>query len=91
VPPVKWNRPLFTADRLSQGWSVAELARRANLSFTRTWRFLAGKFSGEVTAKRLAAALGHPIDRYFPAQLQRELRDADASTPRRGKARARAR
>lgn len=52
-----------SALRIAHGWSMAELARRARVSYAHVRKVNAGESSfGEVTAPRIAAALGVTVD-----------------------------
>lgn len=60
-----WNLRLMDADRCSKGWTHQELAVNAGTSCATVTRFLDGKFKSPKTAKKLAMALGYPLDRYL--------------------------
>ena len=47
-----------------RGWNETDLARAAGLSYRTIGRFLGGQQTAK-TAARIAAALGHPVKRYF--------------------------
>jgi len=55
----------MNADRLSRGWTYSDLAVESELSVQTVMRFFKGTFRSPKTAKRLAHALGYPLNRYL--------------------------
>lgn len=52
-------------DIAAKGWQPADLADRAHVARSTVSRFLSGEFQTARTLKKLAKALGQPIDRYL--------------------------
>ncbi len=60
----------FDCDRLAEdvtlrGWLPIDLARAAGVADMTVYRFLRGERQTPRTAKKLAEALGHPLERYL--------------------------
>lgn len=60
-----WNVALLTADMTLRGWNAQDFARRARIAPKTVNRFLDESVQTTKTAKKLARALGHPLDRYL--------------------------
>lgn len=60
-----YNVDLLRADMARRGWLATHLARHAKVSDMTVSRFLSGSRRTAPVAKKLAKALGHPIDRYL--------------------------
>jgi len=52
-------------DRLAKGWNHSEWAEEAGVSVSSVTRFVDGEVQTPGMAKKLALALGHPVDRYL--------------------------
>lgn len=55
-------------DMAKKGWLPRDLARQSGLSDMTVSRFLRGLRANPRTARRLAEALGHRVDRYLVAE-----------------------
>lgn len=62
---VGYNVEQFERDMAGKGWLPIDLARRAKVSHMTVGRFLKGQRQTARTAKKLAAALGHSLQRYL--------------------------
>lgn len=60
-----WNVELLAEDMKARGWLKFDLARRARVSHMTVGRFLNGQRQTARTAKKLARALGHDVERYL--------------------------
>lgn len=60
-----FNGQLMAEDMASRGWQRKDLARRGRTSAMTVGRFLSGEFQTPRTAKKLAKALGHDVERYL--------------------------
>lgn len=60
-----WKIDVMDDDRLSRGWTKRDLARAAGCSEAAVTRFFNGESQAPKMARRLAFALGHPLERYF--------------------------
>jgi transcriptional regulator with XRE-family HTH domain len=81
-----WDVVLMETDRTAKGWIHSDLADEANLSISTVTRFVKGEVQSPRVAKKLAIALGFPLDRYHrppPNQPQQPVKDA---TPGRSQA-----
>ena len=58
-----WNLRLFRKDVALCGWNLRDLSRASLVSTATLTRFFQG-YGTPKTAKRIAMALGHPLDRY---------------------------
>ncbi len=59
--------------RLKRGWTTAELARRAGVSYHYLVKIEGGKHIPRIdTARKLADALGVPLDWLYPSQREGE-------------------
>lgn len=52
------------------GWNASALARAAGLSVMTVTRFLRAQVQTAKTAKKLADALGHSVDRYLRSDAE---------------------
>jgi transcriptional regulator with XRE-family HTH domain len=68
LPSVQYDVQLMAEDMASMGWQKADLARRAKTSPMAVTRFLRREFQTARTAKKLATALRHPVERYVVRQ-----------------------
>ena len=60
-----YNVALFRDDMASKGFLPMDLARRAKVSHMTVGRFLSGERRTARTAKKMARALGHDVERYL--------------------------
>ena len=67
LPRPSYNVALILEDMAALGWLPAHLARAAGVSEMTVSRFLKRTVQTAPTAKRMADALGHPVQRYFVA------------------------
>lgn len=63
--PVRFNSQLIAEDMARKGWTKLDLAKRAKVADMTVIRFLRGERQTAPTAKKLAKALGHDVDRYM--------------------------
>lgn len=59
-----WNRSLMDLDRQHLGWTYSRLAQECELTVATITRFLRKESHSPKTAKKIAFALGHGLDRY---------------------------
>lgn len=64
-PRVTFNTQLMAEDMARRGFNKLDLATRAGVADMTVIRFLRGQNQTAKTAKKLAKALGHHIDRYL--------------------------
>ena len=64
-PTVRFNRQLMAEDMAVKGWAKLDLARKARVADMTVIRFLRGDQQTARTAKKLAQALGHSVQRYL--------------------------
>jgi len=62
---VQFNAGLMVEDMTAKGWLQKDLARRARVSAMTVGRFFTGESQTPPTAKKLAKALGHDVERYL--------------------------
>lgn len=62
---IGFNTQLMAEDMVRKGWHKLDLAKRARVADMTVIRFLRGERQTAKTAKKLARALGHDIDRYM--------------------------
>lgn len=60
-----FNVALLKDDIAARGWLPIDLARRARVSHMTVSRFLSGERRTSRSAKKLAKALGHDVERYL--------------------------
>jgi len=65
VNTIQFNFERMQRDAFSQGLTATALAKRARVSVMTVSRFLRGQSKSPSTAKKLAKALGHGVDRYL--------------------------
>lgn len=65
TPIVRFSGQLMAEDCARKGWSKVDLANAAGVSDMTVIRFFRGQGQTAKTAKALAAALGHDVDRYL--------------------------
>jgi transcriptional regulator with XRE-family HTH domain len=61
----QWDVQLMSDDMAAKGWSKRDLAFHAKVSSPTPVRFLNGTSQSAGTAKKLAKALGKPLERYL--------------------------
>jgi transcriptional regulator with XRE-family HTH domain len=61
----RYNVALMRDDQDRRGLNAVAFARRARVSHMTVLRFLNGQHQTAKTAKKLARALGHDVDRYL--------------------------
>lgn len=66
-----YNVKLMDADRLARGWNYTDVARESGQNVKTVIRFFRREFNTPKAAKKIAFALGHPLDRYLPAVDER--------------------
>lgn len=66
-PTPSFDVVLMRDDLARKGWLPVDLARKAKVSHMTVGRFFTGEHRTPRTAKKLAKALGHSIDRYLVA------------------------
>lgn len=54
----------MNTDRLTRGWTLSELAREIGQTPSNVARFFRGESCSPKTARQIAFALGHPLERY---------------------------
>jgi transcriptional regulator with XRE-family HTH domain len=64
-PTIAFDTQLMAEDMVRKGWHKLDLAKRARVADMTVIRFLRGERQTAKTAKKLARALGHDIDRYM--------------------------
>lgn len=64
-PTVTYDITLMLEDMAAKGFIQKDLASRARVSAMVVSRFLSGERQTARMAKKLAAALGHPVRRYI--------------------------
>lgn len=62
---IEFNTRLMAEDMVRKGWHKLDLAKRARVADMTVIRFLRGERQTAKTAKKLAKALGHDVDRYM--------------------------
>lgn len=62
---VTFNVELMNEDMVAKGWLQCDLARVAEVSDMTVTRFFRGDHRTARTAAKLAAALGHELERYL--------------------------
>jgi len=86
MPDLLTDPDKVTARRIALGWSMAELARQAGVSYAHVRKVNAGESSfGELTAPRIAAALGctvADISKVVDYNLRRHAVARHGHTPR---------
>ncbi len=70
--PVTYDVRLMARDMAARGWMKSDLARFAEISDQTVYRWFSGECRTAKTAKKLAFALGHSVDRYLPSVAVRE-------------------
>lgn len=65
MKPMTFNLTLMARDMASRGWMRTDLARAAGVSDMTVYRWFDGTARTNRTAKKLALALGHTVDRYL--------------------------
>lgn len=60
-----WSVSLLRDDMKSLGWLPIDLARQAGVSHMTVGRFFSGERQTARSAKKLAKALGHDVERYL--------------------------
>lgn len=63
--PVRFNAQLLAEDMALKGWSKLDIAKKARVADMTVIRFLRGERQTAKTAKKLARALGHDVERYL--------------------------
>lgn len=66
-PRVVYNVSKIAAEMTRRGWNDSDLAREAKVSAMTIGRFLSGRVQTAKTAKAIADAFGHKVDRYIVA------------------------
>jgi transcriptional regulator with XRE-family HTH domain len=64
-PRVSFNTQLMAEDMVIKGLNKLDLAQRAGVADMTVIRFLRGESQTARTAKKLARALGRPVERYI--------------------------
>ncbi len=59
-----WKANLMAADIARRGWVAKDLADAAGVAVSSVTRWLNGEHRTARMAKKMAFALGHPVDRY---------------------------
>lgn len=65
VPRFDFNAALMARDMVLLGWNETQLARAAEVSAMTVGRFFSGQHRTPQTARKLAAALNQPLERYL--------------------------
>jgi transcriptional regulator with XRE-family HTH domain len=65
APRVAFNVAQMTLDMAAKGWIGKDLARKAKVSEMAVSRFLRGQTQSPRVAKKLAQALGKPLETYI--------------------------
>lgn len=76
----QFDDALMQDDIARQGWLPVDLARRAGVSHMTVARFLQRRVQTPRTAKKLAAALGFSVTRYFIPSRRSTVSARGAST-----------
>jgi len=69
-----WDTEQIERDRLAKGWTVTELAARADLYKQTVSKFLMGENNSIRAAYALATALGEPVTKYLLNHTKRRRR-----------------
>lgn len=64
-PVIRFDTQRMAEDIALKGWTKVDLAKRARVADMTVIRFLRGERQTGKTAKKLAKALGHPVERYL--------------------------
>jgi transcriptional regulator with XRE-family HTH domain len=67
---IAFDAQLMAEDMVRKGWHKLDLAKRARVADMTVIRFLRGERQTAKTAKKLARALGHEVDRYLITSQQ---------------------
>lgn len=70
---MRFNRQLMAEDMAVKGWTKLDFAKRARVSDMTVIRFLRGDQQTARTAKKLATALGHSVQRYLITSQKRAV------------------
>jgi transcriptional regulator with XRE-family HTH domain len=70
APRVQFDVAQMTLDMAAKGWIAKDLARKAKVSEMAVSRFLRSQHQSPRTGKKLAQALGKPIESYITLAVQ---------------------
>lgn len=64
-PVIRYDAQRMAEDMAAKGWTKLDFAKKARVSDMTVIRFLRGERQTAPTAKKLAKALGHDVERYL--------------------------
>jgi hypothetical protein len=63
--PTRFDAKRLDRDAIARGWNWRTLAKHAGVAPSTVGRFMYGTFQTPDTAKKLADAVGYPLQRYM--------------------------